>query len=141
MELARSRRSGEPVSLAMIDIDHFKAYNDDHGHARGDRLLADAAQHWRAALRQVDVIARWGGEEFAVLLPGVAVADARVVVDRLRSVTPGGVTCSAGIASWNRQEPSSEFARRADVALYEAKRTGRNRTVLAPPGQDDDRPS
>jgi diguanylate cyclase (GGDEF)-like protein len=95
-ELARSRRTGEPLSLALLDLDRFKAYNDTHGHPAGDRLLRGAAAAWGERLRTTDVLARYGGEEFAVLLPACDAASAEHVAEKLREAVPGAETCSIG---------------------------------------------
>jgi diguanylate cyclase (GGDEF)-like protein len=130
-ELARSTRYRRPVCVAMLDLDRFKDYNDRYGHLAGDRLLKEAAGAWRGALRETDRIARYGGEEFSVVLPDCSLEDAIHLVERLRSVTPGGESCSAGVAEWNGDEPPESLVRRADTALYEAKRIGRDRVVVA----------
>jgi diguanylate cyclase (GGDEF)-like protein/PAS domain S-box-containing protein len=130
-ELARSRRSGELFSVAMLDLDRFKEFNDTHGHQAGDQLLRYAGTTWRRAVRITDFIARYGGEEFALLLPGCPPGSASDVVERVRAVTPMGQTCSGGIAVWDREESAGDLVARADVALYEAKRTGRDRIVIA----------
>jgi diguanylate cyclase (GGDEF)-like protein/PAS domain S-box-containing protein len=130
-EAARTRRSGERFSIALIDLDHFKGFNDSHGHQAGDELLRQAGAAWRAAVRVTDFVARYGGEEFAVLLPGCPPDSAYEVVERLRALTPMGQTCSAGIAVWNGEESTDEVVSRADAALYAAKRAGRDRIALA----------
>jgi diguanylate cyclase (GGDEF)-like protein len=114
----------------MIDLDNFKAYNDRHGHQAGDLVLKEAASAWWAEVRSTDLLARFGGEEFVLLLPACALDDAVRIVERLRLVTPL-VTCSVGLACWDFQEGSSELLERADQALYAAKAEGRNRYVLA----------
>jgi diguanylate cyclase len=129
-ELERARRMGTEVCLAMIDLDNFKAFNDRHGHQAGDLVLKEAASTWRAQVRSTDLLVRYGGEEFALLLPACALDDAVRIVERLRLVTPL-VTCSVGLASWDFQEDASELIERADQALYAAKAEGRNRYVLA----------
>jgi diguanylate cyclase (GGDEF)-like protein len=131
-EMATSRRRGTPLAVAIIDLDHFKHFNDVNGHRAGDRLLREAAGAWTAALRGGDQLARWGGEEFTVLLPNCAGDAALEVVDRLRSSTPGDQTCSAGIASWDGLESATSLFERMDQALYEAKTGGRDSSVLAP---------
>jgi diguanylate cyclase (GGDEF)-like protein/PAS domain S-box-containing protein len=133
-ELARARRSGDPVTVAMLDIDKFKAYNDRLGHAAGDELLREAATVWRVAIRESDFIARYGGEEFTVILPVCRLVDAHEVIQRLRAATPAGQTVSAGIAEWERDESAESVLERADEALYEAKHTGRDRLVAAQHG-------
>jgi diguanylate cyclase (GGDEF)-like protein len=129
--IERARRDDEPLSVAMIDLDRFKRYNDDFGHQAGDRLLRGAAAAWRGALRAVDQIARYGGEEFIVLLPATDAEGAAAMVERLRAVTPAAQTFSAGVATWASPETSDELIARADRALYLAKAGGRDRTSLA----------
>jgi diguanylate cyclase (GGDEF)-like protein len=132
-ELARASREQRPICVAMLDLDHFKGYNDRHGHQEGDRLLAEAATAWRATLRPYDVLARYGGEEFSVILPGCAVPDALALVERLRAETPDEQSCSAGIAEWDGEERPETLVGRSDAALYRAKRAGRNRAFCAAP--------
>jgi len=127
----QARRRGEPLSIAMIDLDHFKRFNDEFGHPAGDRLLKSAASAWLAQVRSIDKLARYGGEEFILLFAGAGMADAAALVDRLRPVTPLGQTFSAGVAEWDGGETSDELIARADRALYAAKRGGRNRTEVA----------
>ena len=118
----------------MIDLDHFKRFNDEHGHPAGDRLLRDSADQWRDALRVTDFLARYGGEEFVVLLPDCSLADAQIVIERLRASTPAGQTCSAGIAVWERWESGEQLIARADGALYAAKGAGRDQAAVAQAG-------
>jgi diguanylate cyclase (GGDEF)-like protein len=125
----------------MLDLDHFKRYNDQQGHQAGDRLLKRVAGAWTAELRATDILVRYGGEEFALALPGCSVEDAMATAERLRAVIPSAQTCSAGIACWDGEEMSSELLDRADRALYEAKRSGRDRTVLAQFSEDLNRES
>jgi diguanylate cyclase len=129
-ELERARRMGTELCVAMIDLDHFKSYNDRFGHQAGDRVLKEAASAWRLQVRSTDLLARYGGEEFVLLLPACALEDAVQIVERLRAVTPQ-VTCSVGVASWDFQENADELVERADQALYAAKADGRNRHVTA----------
>ncbi len=131
-EIAASRRRGTPLAVAIIDLDHFKRFNDVHGHRAGDRLLREAAGAWTAALRAGDQLARWGGEEFTVVLPNCSAHAAFEVVERLRSCTPGEQTCSAGIAAWDGVESPTSLFERMDQALYEAKTNGRDSSILAP---------
>jgi diguanylate cyclase (GGDEF)-like protein/PAS domain S-box-containing protein len=141
-EMARSRRFGQPLSLAILDIDHFKSVNDSWGHPVGDRVLAAVAHATRQTVRAYDHVARIGGEEFAVLLPAAELGDARNVLERIcaairdkarvdidgQTIT---VTCSAGLTSLShRTDDPGELIRKADRALYVAKSTGRNRVVL-----------
>jgi diguanylate cyclase (GGDEF)-like protein/PAS domain S-box-containing protein len=130
-EMARAKRQGLGLSVAMVDLDNFKAFNDEHGHPAGDQLLRDAAVDWRLAIRVSDFVARVGGEEFAVMLPGCPPVDAATIIDRLRSATPTDQTCSAGVADWDGEEDPDALMARADAALYEAKRSGRNKTAVA----------
>ncbi|MDX6581983.1 MAG: hypothetical protein QOI10_1167 [Solirubrobacterales bacterium] len=132
-ELARAWRDEHPICVAMLDLDHFKAYNDRRGHQAGDALLREASVAWRTALRPYDILARYGGEEFSVILPGCDLADAFVLVERLRTFTPDGESCSAGIAEWNPEEQPEALVGRADAALYRAKRSGRDRVITASP--------
>ncbi|MFC7530794.1 diguanylate cyclase [Actinoplanes sp. GCM10030250] len=129
--LERARRDRTPVSVAILDLDHFKGFNDAHGHPAGDRLLKEASAAWHATLREVDVIARYGGEEFVVLLPGADAGEGRQALDRALAVTPLGQTFSAGLAVWDGIETSDELLQRADAALYEAKAAGRNQISQA----------
>jgi len=130
-ELARAVRDGQPVCVAMLDLDDFKHYNDRHGHLAGDRLLAQAAEAWRGELRGGDVLARYGGDEFAALIPGRRLETAVAVIERLRRATPQGAGCSAGVAVWDGSEPATDLFGRADAALYVAKQSGRNRSAAA----------
>ncbi len=142
VEFATDR--GRPFALAMIDIDHFKAVNDTHGHPAGDGILVEFAERLRVAARPQDAVCRFGGEEFVVLLPGCAPDDAPLVADRIRRriaadpfrISPDEsvpLTCSVGVASWARGEDPSVLVMRADVALYDAKRAGRDRVNVAAP--------
>ena len=133
-EMARARRAAHPLCVAMLDLDFFKTFNDERGHQAGDRLLKQSTAAWGSELRASDILARYGGEEFAVALPGCTLADARAIVERLREAMPAGATVSAGIACWNGRESAEQLVGRADAALYEAKRTGRDRLVSAGEG-------
>lgn len=130
IEHSRAARSGDELSVCVLDLDHFKAYNDAHGHPAGDDLLRRVTAAWTGVLRPDSLLARLGGEEFGLLLPSASSADAEIVVERLQSVTPAEITFSAGIATWNRDEPVIAVVARADVALYQAKAAGRDRFVL-----------
>jgi diguanylate cyclase (GGDEF)-like protein len=133
LAIARAVRSRQPVTVALFDLDHFKRFNDQHGHQAGDRLLHGAAAAWSDQLRETDLLCRYGGEEFAILLPSTTLAQAHKAIERLRRATPG-VTCSAGIAEWDGGEDVGTLLTRADRALYDAKNSGRDRTLtsLAP---------
>ncbi len=127
--LAVASRTGTTIAVAIIDLDHFKRFNDTHGHQLGDQLLREAATAWQARLRDGDLLARYGGEEFGVLLP--AAHGAVAVLERLLEVTPRGQTFSAGVAVWDGVESPERLVGRADEALYAAKHAGRNRVLLA----------
>jgi diguanylate cyclase (GGDEF)-like protein len=129
--LEHARRDGAPVSVALMDLDHFKRFNDAYGHPAGDRLLKEASAAWHATLRQLDTLARYGGEEFIVLLPDADTAQAVAVLERTLAATPLGQTFSAGVAAWNGAETSEDLIARADAALYAAKDAGRNRILPA----------
>jgi diguanylate cyclase (GGDEF)-like protein len=129
-ELLRAKREGRPMCVAMIDLDHFKEFNDERGHQAGDRFLKQAAAAWGDELRGTDFLARYGGEEFALALPGCTPDQAMEVAERVRAATPDSETCSIGIASWDGNEDAPALIGRADAALYEAKHRGRNLSVL-----------
>ncbi|MDQ6775372.1 MAG: diguanylate cyclase [Actinomycetota bacterium] len=130
-ELARAQRDRQPLCVALLDLDHFKAYNDTHGHQAGDQALADTAHAWATQLRAGDFLARCGGEEFALLLPNLALAPAAAVLARVRDATPRRQTCSAGLVAYDGSETHQQLINRADEALYGAKTGGRDRTVTA----------
>ncbi len=140
-ECARARRTGAALALLIMDIDHFKVFNDSYGHLTGDELLCELVAACRLHLRQVDLLARWGGEEFAVLLPSTDRNGCLNVAEKLRQAVaeltvPGGeqqaqVTISVGGALWSPEDDGLEqLLRRADLALYQAKRRGRNCVVI-----------
>jgi diguanylate cyclase (GGDEF)-like protein len=129
--IAQAVREPGSVCVAILDLDHFKAYNDHHGHQAGDRFLKEAAAAWRRRLRPTDMLARYGGEEFVVLLREDDLETARTVIDRLRAATPRGQSCSAGVARLAKGELPIALLERADHALYEAKRAGRDRSLVA----------
>ncbi len=121
----------DPFAVALLDIDHFKQFNDRRGHPEGDRLLREAAERWRSETRPVDFLARVGGEEFALLIQGAQADSAVALLERLRALMPDAQTCSAGIAFRARHEPAAALVERADRALYEAKAAGRDRTCMS----------
>jgi diguanylate cyclase (GGDEF)-like protein len=129
--IERARRDQVALSVAMLDLDHFKHFNDEYGHQAGDRLLKSVASAWSGQLRAVDQLARYGGEEFIVLLPAADEELATSVLERLRGVRPAGQTFSAGVATWDGIETSEELIARSDEALYQAKAAGRDRIVVA----------
>lgn len=129
--LDRALLEGEQFVLAMLDLDHFKDFNDSRGHPAGDRLLKETAVAWREELRSGDFLARIGGEEFALLLPHCATEDALTVVDRLRRRVRYAQTCSAGIVVRGPGESAEGLMTRVDQALYAAKTSGRDQVSLA----------
>jgi diguanylate cyclase (GGDEF)-like protein len=132
MELPRAltdaRVDGRPVCVGLLDLDHFKTFNDTYGHPAGDALLKQAATAWRSTLPAGAVLARYGGEEFAVLLRGHTWQQAYAVLEVLRAVTPLQQSFSAGLVRWDGGEEPAALLARADEQLYEAKRAGRGRT-------------
>ncbi|HEV2212071.1 MAG TPA: GGDEF domain-containing protein, partial [Gammaproteobacteria bacterium] len=140
-EFERSRRYQRPLTVMMLDVDHFKAVNDTHGHEVGDRVLRLLADECRRNLRQQDVLGRYGGEEFVAFLPETSASVALDVAERLRKSVEGlsvaaehgaiHMTMSIGIATMNRAHPDvSALIITADQALYQAKQRGRNQTVV-----------
>ncbi len=127
--VALAERHLRPLAVAMVDLDRFKAFNDSFGHAAGDGVLVDAAVAWRTELRSTDFLARHGGEEFAVLLADCGPGEAIGLLERLRSATPHGQTCSVGVAYWRQGDRAEELVARADAALYAAKHAGRDRVI------------
>jgi diguanylate cyclase (GGDEF)-like protein len=141
-EMERARRTERPLSVLLLDLDHFKLVNDRHGHAVGDQVLRAFVERVRAATRRVDVLVRRGGEEFVLLMPSTTAAQARTIAERVRqhaSSDPIRVgearvtqTCSIGVATWDGREPADSLQRRADDAMYDAKQRGRDRVEVAP---------
>ncbi len=143
VEFSRTRRYGGSTSLLMIDLDHFKAVNDNFGHEAGNEVLRATARHVSAVVRDMDLVARYGGEEFAVILPQTDEAAAAHLAERIRETTPhavtipdaarSGVTLSIGVASSSDTRVGSvvDLINLADTALYASKRFGRNRVTLA----------
>jgi diguanylate cyclase (GGDEF)-like protein len=139
-EIERAARYGEPLSLVLFDIDHFKAINDTRGHLVGDQVLVELTQRVRQHLRTGDLLARWGGEEFVVLLSHTRGEDAAKLAEKLRGLIAGEpfpevgrVTSSFGVAEFRPHETSDLWLTRVDDALYAAKAGGRNRVCLAEP--------
>ncbi|PIW27375.1 MAG: hypothetical protein COW30_10390 [Rhodospirillales bacterium CG15_BIG_FIL_POST_REV_8_21_14_020_66_15] len=144
LEVHRLRRHRVPFSVALLDLDHFKNVNDTYGHQAGDEVLKEAVQRWQKGRRPFDTLGRLGGEEFAILLPGADAGAAMTVAERLRAVIadqpfdtvagPIAVTVSIGVAEAEDGDQSIEGTLgRADAALYQSKRAGRNRTTKASP--------
>ncbi len=140
--LLLATRHAMPVSCITLDVDHFKQVNDNYGHAAGDKVLTGIVNACKTHLRQSDLVARLGGEEFAILLPQTDQATAVTIAEKLRhlvkamrfagSVPPISVTASFGVAAMAGGDDIERLLHRADLALYDAKRTGRNRTCVAP---------
>ena len=138
---ARAERDGEPLSIGLLDVDNFKRLNDELGHGVGDVALRSLAEAVARSLRPDDVVARYGGEEFVVLLPATAADEGQQILTRLQRSLSGGlfmherkqvlVTFSAGVTIHRAGEAIEPALERADQALYEAKRTGKNRTCVA----------
>lgn len=141
--IERAPAQSGALHIGIIDLDHFKRYNDTHGHAAGDELLRAATDAWTAVLRRDDLLARIGGEEFAFLVVDATDAQADELADRLRRAVPGDSTCSIGLSRRIDGEPFAVTLERADRALYEAKRGGRDRvrrdTGPGPTAAGDDR--
>lgn len=142
-QVAASQTSGLPLSVALLDIDHFKHFNDTYGHAAGDEVLIAVAELLRSSTRKSDCVVRWGGEEFLVVLPGLPRSGAArrmrgllaTLAQRTLAIgaerTPVQVTASCGVAPWSPDMTVDDLVDRADQFLYRAKNTGRNRVVSA----------
>ena len=128
-ELARATRLGYTLHVVMLDLDRFKTYNDAYGHQAGDALLREVGALWRLVARVTDFVARYGGDEFAVLLPDCSNEATRTVVKRLRESLPDGLGCCAGVARWDGEMSAEDLVAQADAALYQAKARGRDCVV------------
>lgn len=126
-----AERLGHELAVVLIDIDYFKAFNDLHGHPAGDGALREIGRRWRGMTRDIDLLARIGGEEFGLVLPGCDVEEALAVADRLRRDMPAGLTASAGVTTWTLPMTAEQVVADADRALYRAKRDGRDRVCLS----------
>ena len=128
-----SRRSGEPFSIIMLDIDHFKKFNDTHGHNAGDDLLVEVSGILLKCSREQDLVVRYGGEEFIVVLPSTNIEQAKVIAERIHASIKENtdVTISAGLAIYSDQMDFEKLVKQADKALYAAKEDGRNRFIVA----------
>jgi two-component system cell cycle response regulator len=142
-EVERARRYGEKLSVVLLDVDHFKQINDKRGHAAGDMVLSAMGKLLKAAVRSCDIVARWGGEEFVLVLPSTSLAGAEQLADRIRVLVEHAdikngdgdvipVTASFGVANYTAGETVEQIVDRADRAMYQAKSNGRNRVVCDP---------
>lgn len=136
LELERASRHQRPLSFIMIDVDHFKKYNDTHGHPKGDRLLSDIAKFLAQSVRNIDIVARYGGEEFGIILPDTSLASAREIAERLRTQFHEKFeqTLSLGVSNYpdiEAEDVAQSLIDSADKALYSAKKNGRNQTIIA----------
>jgi len=137
-ELERSRRYELPLALLTVDLDHLKVMNDRHGHSAGNEAIRMAARVLTAAVRKFEVVARQGGDEFAVILPSTGASDARQIAERLRreigaqSVHGVKLSASIGVATWDKTLDAAALVKASDEALYRAKRAGRDRVEVAP---------
>ena len=140
VEVDRFNRYKHPLSLLLLDIDHFKEYNDNYGHLEGDKVLVRISQLIKACLRKLDTAYRYGGEEFTVILPETSGEEAVLVAERIRktiqtekfkpeSAKELGITISIGVAQYAAEEQLSTFIQRADKAMYSSKQLGRNRVT------------
>ena len=143
-ELARAERFDEPLALVLADIDDFKNINDRWGHPTGDEVLKAFAACLRESVREIDLAGRWGGEEFALLLPGTDLEGGRRLAERIRELVGGHrqlapdgaeirVSASFGVASFPLVSGQNQLVAAADAALYEAKRSGKDRVVVSSP--------
>lgn len=139
-EMIRADRYKSPLSVLLFDIDHFKSVNDTYGHLVGDQVLQQLAKRAELQIRVTDILFRWGGEEFMLLMPNTGIDEAMVVAQKLRAsfasrpiVDALTITASFGLAAYTANEPLTDWLRRVDDALYEAKNSGRNTVKIAPP--------
>jgi diguanylate cyclase (GGDEF)-like protein len=141
-ELSRAQRFGGPLAFVLADLDDFKRVNDRYGHPSGDIVLREFADVLRDSVRDIDVAARWGGEEFSLLLPGTDIAGAAHVAERIRRTfaarlilttdgLPVRITASFGVAAYPAAASEEALVAAADAALYEAKRSGKDAVVTA----------
>ena len=135
-ELWRSKRYGEKISLIMVDVDNLKQINDQYGHRAGDKVIKEVSQRIQGAIRQIDTAARYGGDEFAIILPNTSLADASVVAERMVTVVAGSpvvcrkdeipISISVGLGQYDADDTPDDITSRSDKALYSAKQAGKN---------------
>ena len=130
-EFLRTARTGNPVTIAMFDLDKFKSFNDTHGHGAGDELLRGVASAFKGVIRSTDLAARLGGEEFGIMFFNSEPQACLTAIDAIRLNIPSGQTFSVGLAQWDGSETPIEVTVRADQALYAAKESGRNRAAIS----------
>jgi diguanylate cyclase (GGDEF)-like protein len=148
-EMERARRSGDALSILLIDLDHFKKVNDTYGHAVGDQVLRGFVERVRTATRRVDLLVRRGGEEFVLIMPATTAREASIIAERVRGqvserpIEAGEAlvtqTASIGVATWDGRETPPALEKRADAAMYVAKSEGRDRVVVSKRPLHDDR--
>jgi len=141
-QVARNQRSEVPFTILLADLDHFKTVNDSYGHDAGDLALMETSKRFAAHIRGQDIVSRWGGEEFLILLPETALEGGRIVAEKIRIRIAGepffwggkaiSLTTSIGVAAYDKGSSLDECIRRADASLYKAKRLGRNRVEWEP---------
>lgn len=138
IEVAQARRYHQRLSMLIFDVDHFKRINDHFGHPAGDQVLVELSQRVTGALRQGDMLARWGGEEFVVIMPHCGQSEALQLAEKIRVLVAGQpfaqvgpVTVSLGVAEFRPDELPADWFKRVDLALYAAKSGGRNTVRLA----------
>uniref|UniRef100_A0A7C4RQB6 diguanylate cyclase n=1 Tax=Desulfatirhabdium butyrativorans TaxID=340467 RepID=A0A7C4RQB6_9BACT len=145
LEVERASRLGQPLTVVMMDIDHFKSINDTYGHAMGDQVLKELARTVSRQARPYDLVSRYGGEEFLILMPGIGIEQGKSAAERFRTCVsearidgiPHPVTASFGVATLKPGQLPHTVFDRADQALYRAKATGRNRVVVEPTEENE----
>jgi diguanylate cyclase (GGDEF)-like protein len=136
--MERAKRYNHPLSLIMFDLDHFKQVNDTYGHAIGDYVLQTLTKIARVNLREIDILIRWGGEEFIIIAPDTDLKSATVLAERIRKAVEeftfdqvGKITVSFGVTQFKKDDTEDTIIKKADDAMYEAKRNGRNRVEVS----------
>ena len=144
-ELWRSRRYGGHISLIMVDVDNLKTINDSFGHKAGDKVIREVSRRIRESIRQIDTAARYGGDEFAIILPNTSLSDAVVVAERMVSVVGGSpvvwrkddipISISVGLGQYDADDTPDDITSRSDKALYAAKQSGKNTFKIFQPNK------